>query len=133
MAGALLVRLPALFLLPDGIFVYEIGCFALYPFLLLGTARLWRWLTGRQGLSYLLSVIVLLMAQVGFSYGWYAIINYMYSWSYNLPSVLPSPFHLLWSFVLYCGVYLLFSMALFRGEAGKSPPSSEGLLTDSEG
>lgn len=135
MAGALLSRLPTLFTLPDSLVAYESVCFVLMPFVVLGSARLWKWLIGRQGPAYLLSAVTLLMVKAGIGYGWYLVINQVYFGSYTLLSVLPSPLQLLWSLVLYCGVYLLFSLASFRRDTGdeeEKPTAPQGLWADSQ-
>lgn len=110
---------------PDSLLVYEILCHALTPFLLLGTARFWKWLTGRQGPAYLLTVITLLIVRVCWGLGGYLIINKLYFGSYNILSVLPSPLRLLQLLAIYCGVYLLVSLALFS-EASEKPEKKEG-------
>lgn len=135
MAGALLSRLPSLFVLPNRLIVYESVCYTLVPFLVLGCARFWKWLTGRQGLSYLLSAVTLLAAKVCLCWGWYLSINQVYYGAYSLPFVLPSPWQLLGSFALFCGVYLLFSLASFRrdpeDEAAKAT-APQGFWADSQ-
>ena len=122
MVGALLVRLPQLYLLPGGIFLYELICYALAPFLLLGTGRFWLWITGRQGISYLLSIITFLALRLGAAFGWYLIINNMYLYNYNIHFVFPLPSQLLRFFLLFCGVYLIFSLATFRQESDRENP-----------